>query len=1123
MGRIKRMSEEHRHRTIASSSPGRVFVQIPTDHLASSAAEHQEARVYVVNPAPAASAGPTDFLAVLTAVLYRHTQQPAIAIDAYFGSADVKAALYPAVAGGHSFAALAADIGGVLGAAGRDKTGAPAAGPSLGDSNVAATFVTGPLEPAELAIRYRTRSRRYDLHFIVQETAALRAVVVLYNARLLNAVTVERWVDSLFVLSAEAMADRPALIRNLPVLNPVTTRRILKDWDSGTAHYPDLAVHRCFERLAAGQPEAPAVHFQGLSLSYGQLEQGSNRLAQFLVSAGVTPGSRVAVCVQPGPEILLSLLAIWKAGAVYVPLDPGHPAAFVAAILSEAAPRLVLTQSKFRDLTQADQADQADQVRHFCFDRPDDRADVDARPATAPDVALGLEAGATLLYTSGTTGKPKGVVATHANLAHYVNVAQQRYGFRSDDVFCSLARYTFSISLFELVSPLCCGGSVHLLERDAVLSPDRLARALQPVTVVHAGPSLLGTLFRYLRSNPSAPGSFPRMRHASSGGDLVPPHLQEEMKVVFDRAELFVIYGCTEISCMGATFAIPRSDKVARSFVGKPFPDVTIRLLDADGNLVPLGAVGEICFSGRGVVPGYLERPQLTAEKFVAREGTTYYHTGDLGRLHADGNLEILGRRDFQVQLRGIRIELAGIENTIRELGLAVQCAVVMRAFDEQDVRLVAFVVAPREPGVAVFRRALGQQLPDYMLPQHVVVLDEMPLTANGKLDRNRLQQFPLDLAALSISTHAHAGGAGAGPRNPIEKKIAAAFARCLGVEKVAIDDDFFSLGGHSLLAVTVTQELENSLGLTLPPGTLFEHPTVRGLAQLAQNPAASVPRPILLSASAQGPALFMIAGVHLYRRLAQQLEGAYSVYGVYASTELVLFEAGAPPPPIAELAREYVQIIRRQQPAGPYRLAGISFGGILVFEVAQQLRAAGEKVVFLGLLDAILPEPGADGRAIKLRRLLGLSSHELYRFVAKRLRARADAWLAPGRKARFARHVGDEKLSPLEVLREGAYDLAANAYVRDVRPYPGAVTLVVARRRQVDDLGSADCGWKAQAPQLAIHRVDCDHLALLEEPKVAEVAQIFRAALDGVPNRRPLPAARPGGPDPAFDPCIAP
>jgi thioesterase domain-containing protein len=322
---------------------------------------------------------------------------------------------------------------------------------------------------------------------------------------------------------------------------------------------------------------------------------------------------------------------------------------------------------------------------------------------------------------------------------------------------------------------------------------------------------------------------------------------------------------------------------------------------------------------------------------------------------------------------------------------------------------------------------------------------------------------------------------------------------------------------------VTVTQELENSLGLTLPPGTLFEHPTVRGLAQLAQNPAASVPRPILLSASAQGPALFMIAGVHLYRRLAQQLEGAYSVYGVYASTELVLFEAGAPPPPIAELAREYVQIIRRQQPAGPYRLAGISFGGILVFEVAQQLRAAGEKVVFLGLLDAILPEPGADGRAIKLRRLLGLSSHELYRFVAKRLRARADAWLAPGRKARFARHVGDEKLSPLEVLREGAYDLAANAYVRDVRPYPGAVTLVVARRRQVDDLGSADCGWKAQAPQLAIHRVDCDHLALLEEPKVAEVAQIFRAALDGVPNRRPLPAARPGGPDPAFDPCIAP
>ncbi len=186
------------------------------------------------------------------------------------------------------------------------------------------------------------------------------------------------------------------------------------------------------------------------------------------------------------------------------------------------------------------------------------------------------------------------------------------------------------------------------------------------------------------------------MRHASSGGDLVPPTVIEEMKHVFENAELFVIYGCTEISCMGCTYPISRGQKVTRTFVGKPFPDVAVRVTDPDGNLVPFGAVGEICFAGKGVVHGYLNRPELTAEKFVEREGQRFYQTGDMGQLHPDGNVEILGRRDYQVQLRGIRVELPGIENTVREIGLAEQCAMVVKKLDEQDVRLVAFVVKPR-------------------------------------------------------------------------------------------------------------------------------------------------------------------------------------------------------------------------------------------------------------------------------------------------------------------------------------------------------------------------------------------------------------------------------------------
>ena len=344
------------------------------------------------------------------------------------------------------------------------------------------------------------------------------------------------------------------------------------------------------------------------------------------------------------------------------------------------------------------------------------------------------------------------------------------------------------------------------------------------------------------------------MRHASSGGDLVPPTLIEDMKQVFENAELFVIYGCTEISCMGCTYPISRGQKVTRTFVGKPFPDVVVRLIDPAGNLVPFGVVGEICFAGKGVVRGYLQRPELTVEKFVEREGRRFYQTGDMGRLHPDGNVEILGRRDYQVQLRGIRVELPGIENTVREIALAEQCAMVVKKLDEQDVRLVAFVVKPRETTIAAFRRALAAHLPDYMLPQALVAIDALPVTRNGKLDRSALQELPWE----NLDTEAPRTAA----RTTIERQIAAAFAKTLGVADVGLDDDFFDRGGHSLLAVMMLQELENSLGLSLPPGLLFEHTTVRALGEQARSSMSRVPRPIPLSENAR-----QARAVHAARR----------------------------------------------------------------------------------------------------------------------------------------------------------------------------------------------------------------------------------------------------------------
>lgn len=913
-----------------------------------------------------------------------------------------------------------------------------------------------------------------------------------YDARQMVSASAERLVRAIASSLRTTLEPVEAFVHTLPLLAPHEARIVTEDLDGpALPEAPALPVERAFRAWAARQPQAVAAEFKGGRWAYGELERASFELARRLVARGVGPGMRVAVCVQPSIDVLVALLAVLRSGGVYLPLDPTHPAALLDMILDEADPAVVLTQSPFRELTHREGTPQ------ILLDAP--LPELDDLPSNWPEPQL--HDPCYVIYTSGTTGKPKGVVATHGNLLHYIHVAHEKYGFCAKDVFCSLARYTFSISMFELLSPLYAGGRLVLLERDDVLTPERLVRTLARVTVVHAGPSLLGNLFRYLRATPSVPQTFPNLRHASSGGDLVGPHVIEEMKRVFPSAELFVIYGCTEISCMGCTYPIPRDQVVRHSFVGKPFWDVGVRLLDGGGRPCPIGVVGEIHFSGRGITEGYLRRPELTAERFVERDGVRYYQTGDLGRLHPDGNIEILGRQDFQVQIRGIRIELPGIENTIRALELAEQCAVVLQKLGNDDVRLVAFVVHPKDPSPAFFRRTLAEHLPEYMIPQAFVELDALPLTHNGKLDRRRLQDVPIEARNPT--------GAREEPHSQVERQIAAAFAKILEIPHVALDDDFFALGGHSLSAVMLIHELENALGLSIDPGVLFEHGSVRALACHAQGSFSSEPRPIPLSENLDAPALFMLAGVHLYRDFARELEGHYAVYGVYVGRELVVFEDAQAVPSVVDLARDYLEVIRRAQPHGPYRLAGMSFGGIVAYEAAQQLIAAGEEVEFLGLFDSVLPELGWARRPRELARLLVRPPEVSLRFLAQLVERKLRG--QPHRRhAEFVKHDGEAGLASMEDLRQDAYARAAERYVSIARSFPGEVTLITSGRRlDRDPRQSRACGWRRLVERLDVHAIDADHLALVELPAVREVAGVFRRALDrNAKSPSPLRAA---------------
>ena len=576
-------------------------------------------------------------------------------------------------------------------------------------------------------------------------------------------------------------------------------------------------MHVRFARHARARPEAPAARCGDRSITYAALDARAAELAHRLVAAGVRVESMVAVCMAPSIEVLVALLAIFKAGGVYVPLDPAHPPALVAQITDEVKPVLVLTDATSRGVLPVD-------CLTFVLDA-EPLAAASTVEATAALPSVGLDHACYVLYTSGTTGRPKGVVATHRNLAHYLGVARARFAFRADDVFCSLARCTFSISFFELLSPLACGGSLVLVPRDVVLDPARLAEVLASVTVVHAGPSLLASLFRHLRERgESDVGALLfGVRHASTGGDLVPPRVLAGMREVFAEAELFVIYGCTEISCMGTAHAVPREGELTRTLVGTPFAETSVRVVDERGALVARGESGEIYVAGKGIARRYLARPELTSEKFVSIDGQRFYRTGDIGRVHEDGNLEVLGRRDFQVQLRGIRVELGGIEHTICALGLAAQAVVVATQRDEHDARLVAFVGDADVSELASLRRTLGQRLPDYMMPQAFVTLASLPATASGKIDRRALPP-PEGQHMLSVGEHV-------APRTDTEQRLAALWQDVLGVSRVSIRDNFFDLGGHSGIAVRLAGRIGSEFGIALPVSRLFQALDIEQLA----------------------------------------------------------------------------------------------------------------------------------------------------------------------------------------------------------------------------------------------------------------------------------------------------
>jgi amino acid adenylation domain-containing protein/non-ribosomal peptide synthase protein (TIGR01720 family) len=660
------------------------------------------------------------------------------------------------------------------------------------------------LELAPVAVAVETA--KFDLELMLGETASGLQGWWTYSTDLFDPATVARLADHLERLLSGAVAAPESPLEALPLLSAAESHQLRLEWNGdAAAGSGDVGVVEGLERQAARRPQAPALVCGGEVLSFGELNGRANALARRLRSLGVGRESRVGLCAERSPELVIGLLGILKAGGAYVPLDPSYPEARLRFLVADSGMRWVVTGGE-------PVAALPGLGVEVVVVEPGTAADLAEKPRPE-DLAY-------LIYTSGTTGAPKAVMVEHASLANLLGAGAARFGWTAQDRMPCVAPFTFDIFLFELLSPLLAGGVSELVSLRPVLDLERLMSSVAESTRLHAVPTLLRQVVERARPEPAR---YERLRRIFVGGDAVPAELLRDVAQVWPWARLDVLYGPTEGTVICSSHAVPAGSW--RPLLGRPLANMSLSVRDASGDLVPVGVAGELWIGGRAVSRGYLGRPELTAEKYVPSAGGRQYRTGDRGRVLGDGTLEFLGRMDQQVKVRGFRIEPGEVESALTAQPGVEQAVVVARA-DGGGVekRLVAYLVG-EAVDVGAVRTALRASLPDSMVPALFVVMEALPLTAHGKVDRAALPSPEGESVA--------AGGGRVAPRTEPERVLARIWSEVLGVPEVGVHDNFFDLGGDSILIIQILSRAQKA-GLRLTPRQMFEHQTVADLARVA-------------------------------------------------------------------------------------------------------------------------------------------------------------------------------------------------------------------------------------------------------------------------------------------------
>lgn len=868
---------------------------------------------------------------------------------------------------------------------------------------------------------------------------------------------------------------------------------------------PPESIHELLAAQARRVPDAAALQPAGggAAISYDRLERQANQLARQLIGAGLQPQSPVGLFLHDGMARVLGMLAIWKAGGVYVPLDPDHPDERLRRILQDLAaadhaggPRsLLLSQASVATRLAAMDSP----LPRLCFEDLQAMSAQQAETPPAPQVRA--EAASYIIYTSGSTGQPKGVVVTHGNIVHSTMARLQFYG-QPVQRCLQLASPMFDSSLAEMLWTLASGGTL-IIPAPGQKTPAGLRALLADHAISHL--LLVPSLYRQILEATETSSPLAALRTVVLGGEALPPALAEQHYARLPSTALYNEYGPTEATIWATVYRVPQTVLPDGAVpIGKAIPGAEIVVMDRHGQPLPIGLPGEIYVGGAGVAHGYLNQPERTAQRFVwwPRNGAQpqrLYRSGDRGRFLPDGNLDFLGRLDEQVKLRGFRIEPGEIEAALLSHPEVQACVVVVRSEDGSEPRLVAYVVPSRvtdePPTVSSLREHLADRVPYYMLPAAFVFLSALPRMASGKVDRRALPApVPTQVASTYVA-----------PRTPTEQLLADLFAELLGCPRVGVHDDFFVLGGHSLLCIQVASRAAQA-GIDIAVADVYMRPTVAELAAKLGPPAkASCLMPLAVGGRA-GAIIFLPAvGGHLSAHILQLARGLRGERPVYGLTTPPHAGTGEMPRTLSSLCARYAQELQAGlAPAayrGPLVLVGYCFGGVAALELACQLQQAGISVEQVILLEAVAPHLEGHQRESfdRVAALLRVAERWDLRLPTASLRtqseeqvtaqimaaaSRADSPLAKAYTARTLRAIVDTQEACRDMLPDWAPRL------------PSAPVQLIRAADQIDPAIPWDYGWSALGTLTGVCSVPGDHFGFIRSPHIEQTLEHLRALI---------------------------